>query len=80
MGGSLTLNALVSTLGELLDLSVTPLYGPPRPGDVRESMADITLARELLGYEPGVDLVTGLRRTADWIADRWSTVSQPASH
>jgi nucleoside-diphosphate-sugar epimerase len=80
MGGSLTLNALVSTLSDLLDVSVTPLYGPPRPGDVRESMADITLARELLGYDPEVDLVTGLRRTVDWIAERWSAVPERTSH
>jgi nucleoside-diphosphate-sugar epimerase len=78
MGDSLTLNTLVSTLRELLNVTVAPVYGSPRSGDVRESMADITLARELLGYEPGVDFVTGLKRTVDWIAERWSPHPQAA--
>lgn len=73
MGGSITLNALVSTLCELLALNVAPAYGPPRPGDVRESMADIALARELLCYDPDVDFATGLKRTAEWIADQGVT-------
>jgi UDP-glucose 4-epimerase len=76
MGGSITLKGLVSALGELLDLEVVPAYGPPRPGDVRESMADISLARELLGYEPRVDFTTGLKRTVEWISERWSRESQ----
>ncbi len=79
MGGSTTLNALVSTLGELLDVSIAPTYGPPRPGDVRESMADITLARELLGYDPSVDLVTGLKRTVAWISERSHEAQSAAS-
>jgi nucleoside-diphosphate-sugar epimerase len=79
MGGSITLNSLVATLCELLDVSAAPAYGPPRPGDVRESMADITLARELLGYEPEVDFETGLKRTVDWISERWSREPQSAA-
>lgn len=79
MGGSITLNDLVSTLGELLDLEVVPSYGPPRPGDVRESMADISLAGKLLGYDPRVDFTTGLKRTVDWISERWSRESQSAA-
>lgn len=53
IGASHTVNALVPALGELLDLHVEPEYVPPRAGDVPRSMADITLAQELLGYEPG---------------------------
>ncbi len=79
MGGSTTLNELVSSLCELLDVNIEPVHGPPRPGDVRESTADITLARELLGYEPDVDLATGLRRTVDWISERWSREPQSAA-
>ncbi len=37
-----------------------------RSGDIRDSLADITLARELLGYEPRVDFRDGLRRTVEW--------------
>jgi nucleoside-diphosphate-sugar epimerase len=72
MGDSHTLNELVSTLGELMDISIEPDYGPPRAGDVPESQADITLARRLLGYEPRVDFVEGLRRTVDWVAARFA--------
>ncbi len=45
-----------------------PRYLPPRPGDVRHSQADLTLAREVLGYYPRVSLSEGLRRTAEWLA------------
>jgi len=69
MGGSHTLNELVATLNELLGTSHEPRYGPPRPGDVAHSMADVSLAREILGYEPTVDFVTGLRRTIGWIEE-----------
>jgi nucleoside-diphosphate-sugar epimerase len=69
MGESHTLNQLVATLNELLGCEVEPLYGPPRPGDVAESLADISRARELLGYAPAVDFVTGLQRTISWIAE-----------
>lgn len=78
MGGSITLNELVSALGDLLDLDVAPAYGPDRPGDVRESMADISLARDLLGYEPRIDFTAGLRRTVEWISERSSPESQSA--
>jgi nucleoside-diphosphate-sugar epimerase len=46
---------------------------------VRESTADITLAREQLGYEPDVDLATGLSRTVEWISERWSHQAQSAA-
>jgi UDP-N-acetylglucosamine 4-epimerase len=41
-------------------------YGPTRHGDVKDSMADITRARTLLGYEPSVSLEAGLKKTLDW--------------
>jgi len=42
-------------------------YVPARPGDVLHSFADITLAREALGYDPAVGLEVGLERTLDWM-------------
>jgi len=45
---------------------IEPLYAPPRLGDVRHSLADITKARERLGYEPSVPLEEGLERTIAW--------------
>jgi UDP-glucose 4-epimerase len=70
MHGSHTLNELVSTLNGLLDTELEPKYLAPRPGDIPHSMADITLAREVLRYEPTVDFATGLERTIEWLASQ----------
>ena len=43
-----------------------PAFGPFRPGDVRHSCADITRARELLGYAPVVGLREGIAHTLGW--------------
>ena len=61
-----TLNQLFATLKELVGASVEPLYAEPRPGDVRHSQADISLARQALGYEPSVSFEEGLRLTLEW--------------
>lgn len=66
-GERITLNRLLEVLKELTGRrEVAPEYHPPRPGDVRHSLADITRARELLGYEPAIGLEEGLRRTIEW--------------
>jgi nucleoside-diphosphate-sugar epimerase len=70
VGSSHTLNELVDALRRLLDSDLEPKYGPPRPGDVSESLADVSLARELIGYEPNVDFEQGLQRTIAWIVDQ----------
>jgi nucleoside-diphosphate-sugar epimerase len=70
VGSSYTLNDLVRTLRELLDSDIEPDYAAPRPGDVRESLADISLARELIGYEPSVGFEEGLERTIAWIVEQ----------
>ena len=69
VGEAHTLNQLVTSLNELIGTDIEPIYGDPRPGDVPESLADISRARDVLGYEPTVDFSTGLRRTIDWIAN-----------
>ena len=70
VGSSHTLNELVSTLQGLVDSELEPEYGPPRPGDVSESLADVSLARKLLGYEPRIGFEEGLQRTNAWIVER----------
>jgi len=70
VGSSHTLNELVSTLQGLVDSDLEPEYGPPRPGDVSESLADVSLARELLGYEPHIGFEEGLQRTIAWIVEQ----------
>lgn len=69
-GGSHTVDELADTVGRLLDRPLEKQYLPPRPGDVRESWADISAARELLGYEPRIGFEEGLRLTADFLLDR----------
>jgi nucleoside-diphosphate-sugar epimerase len=70
VGSSHTLNELVRTLQRLLDSDIEPDYAPPRPGDVSESLADVSLARELIGYEPSVAFEQGLERTIAWILEQ----------
>jgi nucleoside-diphosphate-sugar epimerase len=65
-GTRITLNQAFEILRELTGYKGDPAYAAPRTGDIRESLADITLARELLGYEPTADFREGLRRTVEW--------------
>jgi UDP-N-acetylglucosamine 4-epimerase len=65
-GKRATLNELYKKIAALLDIDVKPAYGLERPGDVRHSLADITMARELFGYEPDVDFERGLELSIDW--------------
>ena len=66
VGASFTLNQTVALLDAIFGRKVKPSFGPERPGDVRHSRADVTLARQLLGYEPSVSFEEGLRRTVEW--------------
>lgn len=66
-GERITLNQLLAELKGLTGKSdVVADYREPRAGDVKHSLADISRARSLLGFEPRVDLRTGLRLTIDW--------------
>ena len=65
-GSRSTLNETFGILRELTGYTREPAYGAARAGDVHDSLADIGLARELLGYEPLVDFREGLRRTVEW--------------
>jgi UDP-glucose 4-epimerase len=65
-GKSVDLLTLIDLLNRLLGTRLAPRHEPPRPGDVRHSLADITLARTLLGYEPAVDFQQGLQQSIDY--------------
>ncbi|HTQ87087.1 MAG TPA: SDR family oxidoreductase [Candidatus Solibacter sp.] len=65
-GGRFTLNHTLALLSKISGKSAHPKYDPPRAGDIRDSQADISLARQMLGYVPSVDFEEGLRRTWDW--------------
>lgn len=62
-GDAIDLLMLVSQLSQLAGRDVQPQFEPARVGDVRHSLADISRAREILGYQPVVDLNSGLRKT-----------------
>ncbi len=65
-GSRITLNETFRLLCGLTGYGGAPAYAPSRAGDIRDSLADIQLAKELLGYAPKVDFEEGLRRTLEW--------------
>ena len=65
-GGRTSLNRLFEILRDLIGSEISPRHGPPREGDVRDSQADITRARKLLGTDSRVSLEEGLHRTVEW--------------
>ncbi len=67
-GRSTTLLELLEVLGEIFGRRIEPRFDPPRPGDIHQSLADITLARQVLGYQPRISLRQGLESTARFFA------------
>jgi nucleoside-diphosphate-sugar epimerase len=67
-GERTSLNQLVRYIGELAGRRLDPEHRAPRAGDIKDSVADVQAAHELLGYSPSVDLRTGLKRTFDAFA------------
>jgi nucleoside-diphosphate-sugar epimerase len=66
-GQRTSVNDLLETLKEITGRTdIQADYQPPRAGDVLHTLADLTRARELLGYEPRTGLQEGLRLTIDW--------------
>ncbi|HXX27148.1 MAG TPA: SDR family oxidoreductase [Terriglobales bacterium] len=65
-GIQVDLNRTFAILKKLTGYPGEVLYGSERPGDVKHSLADLSLARKHLGYEPIVGLEEGLRRTIEW--------------
>ncbi|GIW99908.1 MAG: UDP-glucose 4-epimerase-like protein [Pirellulaceae bacterium] len=78
-GKQTTLLQLLDILGELLGQRVEPRFEAARPGDVRESMADISQARRVLGFEPLVDLRRGLEATIDYYRQIAEVMSHSAA-
>jgi nucleoside-diphosphate-sugar epimerase len=66
VGGRISLNEVLRELGKITGKTVEVKYDAPRDGDIRDSQADISQAREILGYEPQVTFEEGLRRTFEW--------------
>jgi len=71
-GSRITLNDVFRVLRDLTGYRGEPAYEASRSGDIRDSLADIHLAAELLGYQPIIAFQEGLRRTVEWYRSRGS--------
>ncbi len=65
-GNRYTLNRLLTEVSYLTGNKANPQFIEPRSGDIRHSQADISSARELIGYRPKIDFREGLKRTVEW--------------
>lgn len=65
-GERITINELACMLADIIGVNIEPEHTPPRPGDVLHSLADISKAKELLGYEVKVSTPEGLEQTVEW--------------
>ena len=65
-GGRVTINQLFTTIKNIVGNDVKPIYREDRPGDVKDSLANISLAKELIDYNPQVSIGKGLEITIDW--------------
>jgi UDP-glucose 4-epimerase len=65
-GNRITLNQTFKILKQLIGYKGYPLYAPTRSGDIRDSLADIRLAADLIGFKPIVDFREGLQQTVNW--------------
>jgi UDP-glucose 4-epimerase len=70
-GDRITVNSMLQQINKIAGKDIAPIYGKPRAGDIKHSQADITRAREHLGYEPKVSFGDGLRKTVDWYAQQF---------
>lgn len=65
-GDRITVNSMLQQINKITGKDITPVHAGPRAGDIKHSQADISRAKELLGYEPKVTFEEGLRRTIEW--------------
>jgi UDP-glucose 4-epimerase len=74
-GSRIDLNDVFRVLKKLTGYSCEVKYGPERAGDVKHSLADLSLAKQHLGYQPSVNFEEGLRRTVEWYRSATRTAS-----
>ena len=65
-GEAVTVNEIIALINELVGKNIKPNYTDPRPGDVKHSLADITLAEKLIDYKTKVPFKQGLQLAIDW--------------
>lgn len=71
-GERTTINELYFNLKDIVGSSIDPTYREPRKGDVKDSLADISKAKAFLGYNPQIDIRTGLGVTLEWFRKNYS--------
>lgn len=69
-GGRISINQIIADINRYFGRNIKPNYLPERQGDIKHSAADISLARRVIGYEPVVSTLEGLKMTMDWYAER----------
>jgi UDP-N-acetylglucosamine/UDP-N-acetylgalactosamine 4-epimerase len=75
-GEETSLIKLFQHLRKVAGIDIEPVYGPERKGDVKHSLADVSKARELLGYEIRIPIEEGLRKTFNWYKEKkWAVQS-----
>ncbi len=67
---NISINDLAASIGAILDINVQATHKEAREGDIKDSLADISRAKELLGYAPDYDLQSGLKETIEWFQHR----------
>lgn len=65
-GSRITVNDLVERIKVASGIQPTVQYGPPRAGDVRDSLADISAAQRALGFQPQIGMTEGLKEYVEW--------------
>ena len=69
-GDAFSLNDMIATLNEIMGKDVKPKYDEGRKGDIKHSLADISLAKRLIGYTPKFTFKEGLKKTIEWYKSR----------
>jgi UDP-glucose 4-epimerase len=69
-GDRITVNSMLQQINRITGKDISPIYSEPRAGDIKHSQADISRAKQHLGYEPQVTFSEGLRRTIEWYAQQ----------
>lgn len=68
-GDAVTVNKIIDMINDVTGKDVKPVYTDPRPGDVKHSLADISLAKQIIGYEPVTPFKQGLEKAITWYRD-----------
>jgi UDP-N-acetylglucosamine 4-epimerase len=69
-GSTTSLNRVYEILAACAHSNIIPFYGEPRQGDIKDSLANISLAKKMIGYQPSIQIEEGLQKTFDWFKEK----------